>query len=330
MIKYKVHIQNKGWTDWYEEGRRAGTSGEGLRLEAIIIQGVDSYRVHVQDQGWTDWIKAGEVAGTVGEGKRIEAIEIKGKDLNYQVHVQNIGWMDFARSGEMAGSEGGGLRIEAIRMLRSEEPIEVDDPRTFFKVAPKPKPIPVSKPLPNQPSQVLKGKIFVVDAGHGGSDPGAVGNMTEKEQNLQVALNLGQLLKNHGATVILTRCDDRWMSLSERVAIANDNHVDAFISIHHNGSGDPSAHGSETICHPLSSGGYKLAKLILDGLTSRLGTRARRVIQRDDYTVTYTNMVAVISEASFTSNPNEVHQFRNGGMQLEAQGILDGVLAYYS
>ena len=87
MIKYKVHVQDKGWSDWYEEGRRAGTSGEGLRLEAIIIEGVDSYQVHVQDKGWSDWVKAGEVAGTVGEGKRIEAIEINGKDVNYRFHA---------------------------------------------------------------------------------------------------------------------------------------------------------------------------------------------------------------------------------------------------
>lgn len=329
-MRYKVHIQNKGWTDWVEEGRRAGTTGEGLQIEAIIIEGggVKRYRGHVENIGWSEWVDAGDIVGTEGKGLRLEAIIIEGSgDLNYCTHVQNIGWLNWVRSGEKSGTEGYGYRIEAIKVLRNRSALGVDSKDGYIKALPKPDPAP--KPTPNQPSQALKGKIIVVDAGHGGSDAGAVGNITEKEQNLQVALNLGQRLKEEGATVILTRADDRWMSLQQRVAIANNNRADMLVSIHHNGSNDPSSHGSEIICHPSSSGGYRLAQLVLNGITNRLGTRARRIIRRDDYMVTYTNMVAIITEASFTSNPNEVHQFRNGGAELEVQGILDGIFAYY-
>ena len=46
-MRYKVHIQDKGWSVFFEEGRFAGTVGESKRIEAIVIEGVDEYRVHV-------------------------------------------------------------------------------------------------------------------------------------------------------------------------------------------------------------------------------------------------------------------------------------------
>lgn len=327
MIKCKVHIQNKGWSDWYEEGRRAGTSGEGLRLEAIIIEGVDSYRVHVQDKGWSDLVKAGEVAGTVGEGKRIEAIEIKGKDVNYRVHAENIGWMDWATSGEMAGTTGGGLRIEAIQLIESAEPLAVDDTRAGINITPKPIPVP---PIdPPKPVQSLVGKVICLNPGHGGSDPGAVGNIRESDANLRVVLTLGKLLTERGARVVYTRTSDIWMALSTRASIANNANADLFISVHHNGASTSTAHGTETICYPGSTLGIKLATLTLNGICNRLGTYRRGVIQRDDSDVTFTNMPAVITEGFFVTNPTEVAKFNAGGAELEAQGILDGILAYF-
>jgi len=168
MLRYKVHVQNKSWTDWLQEGRFAGTTREGLRLEAIIIEGVDQYRVHIQNKGWTEWVKSGEVAGTEGEGLRIEAIEIKGDQVNYQVHVQNVGWMDWARDGETAGTEGGGLRIEAIRLLRSVEPIAVDDNRSHFEIAPAPIPVPVAA-APVQQHGKKSAHVYIVFSNISGS-----------------------------------------------------------------------------------------------------------------------------------------------------------------
>lgn len=324
-MRYKVHIQNKGWSDWVEEGRRAGTSGESLRLEAIIIEGVDSYRVHIQDKGWSEWVKAGGVAGTVGEGKRIEAIEIKGKDINYRVHAENIGWMDWARSGEMAGTTGGGLRIEAIQLIESADPLSADDTRAGVSIEPKPvTPIEPAKPVGN-----LSGRTICINPGHGGSDPGACGDLRESDMNLTVALRLGQLLAERGAQVIYTRTTDVRVPLSDRPVIANNAGADLFISIHHNGSNDPNVSGTCAICYPGSDQGIRLATLCLNGLYNRLGLQQRGLIQRDDSDVTYSDMPAVITEASFASCPADCALFNNGGAELEAQGILDGILAYY-
>ena len=144
----------------------------------------------------------------------------------------------------------------------------------------------------------MSGLKICLDAGHGGSDPGATSTIRESDMNLDVILKLGKKLKQSKATVVYTRTSDTYVSLAARAAIANNNNADLFVSVHHNSASDPSANGSETICYPGSQESLTLATLILDNLVSSLKTRRRSVIQRDDYTVTYTNMPAVISEAS--------------------------------
>lgn len=121
-LTYKAHIQDKGWTDWENAGEIAGTEGEGLRVEAIILQGNNgldlSYRVHMQDKGWSAWVNNGEVAGTTGESRRIEAIEIKSnKMLEVQEHIQDIGWMPSSKGTNIKiGTEGKSLRLEAFKI----------------------------------------------------------------------------------------------------------------------------------------------------------------------------------------------------------------------
>lgn len=325
--RYKVHVQNKGWTGWLQEGRYAGTEGESLRLEAIVIEGVDKYRVHIENIGWDKWVSSGEIAGTEGRGLRIEAIEVKGKGINYRVHVENFGWMNWVMDGETAGTTNGGLRIEAFQLIENPDGLRIDNKEGYVRIPDIDPPKPVVPPKP--PTNRLHGKKVCIDAGHGGSDPGAVGNLRESDQNLVVALRLGELLAAEGATVYQTRTADNHMYLSARTDLANRVGADILISVHHNGANSPDAHGSETICHPTSSGGLRLATLVLNGITNRLGTYRRRIIQRDDFMVTYSNMPAIISEASFSTNPRETNQFSNGGAELEAQGIKDGVLAYF-
>ena len=94
----------------------------------------------------------------------------------------------------------------------------------------------------------LKINRIVVDAGHGGHDSGTLGpdGIEEKDVVLDVALRLGQLLKQKlGADVIYTRDDDTFIPLETRTAIANKAQADLFISVHGNSSPDPSARGVE-------------------------------------------------------------------------------------
>lgn len=82
----------------------------------------------------------------------------------------------------------------------------------------------------------LRIKKIVIDAGHGGTDPGAVGkgNLREKDINLDIAKRLSVLLRKEGVETVLTRSSDIFISLERRVAIANSSAADLFISIHSN------------------------------------------------------------------------------------------------
>src|SRR5262252_11148163 len=89
---------------------------------------------------------------------------------------------------------------------------------------------------------------IVIDPGHGGHDPGAMGNgVSEAELVLDVALRLEQLLRKlPGTEVVLTRRTDEFVSLPERTAMANREGADLFLSIHANASEDTTARGVET------------------------------------------------------------------------------------
>lgn len=128
---YRTHVQNIGWQDWVSNSATSGTSGKGLRLEAIEIVIDDTaydvgieYQTHVQNIGWQNKVSNGKLSGTSGKGLRLEAIRInlngldKDKfDVYYRVHAQNFGWMDWAKDGQDAGTAGFGYRLEAIQIV---------------------------------------------------------------------------------------------------------------------------------------------------------------------------------------------------------------------
>lgn len=97
-----------------------------------------------------------------------------------------------------------------------------------------------------------KVKTVVIDAGHGGKDPGAIGftNSYEKDITLAVSLKLGAMIKENypNIKVVYTRDKDVFVELQERAAIANKVNADLFISIHCNANNDRTAYGTETYC----------------------------------------------------------------------------------
>ena len=102
---------------------------------------------------------------------------------------------------------------------------------------------------PSEKTPTKKIKVVVIDPGHGGKDPGAVGatGYYEKKANLKIALYLKEYLeKELGLTVIMTRSGDTYLDLKKRTAVANDKGADLFISIHNNASTSRSPYGIST------------------------------------------------------------------------------------
>ena len=128
QLKYCTHVQSIGWQGWRTGPNMSGTSGQGLRLEAIQIKAFNlpegvtlKYQTHIQNEGWQDWKNNGEMSGTSGKGLRLEGIKIKLEGTSdysvmYRTHVQSIGWQDWCYDGETSGTFGEELRLEAIEI----------------------------------------------------------------------------------------------------------------------------------------------------------------------------------------------------------------------
>src|SRR5947209_7297249 len=108
---------------------------------------------------------------------------------------------------------------------------------------------------------------IVIDPGHGGSS--VVGNSSpnnatgpagtkEKNVTLNIAVRIGDALNGSGHTVLLTRNSDVNLDLKDRAAVAADNNADAFLSVHFNGSTDPTVQGSEAWVHSVSTDDSRL------------------------------------------------------------------------
>jgi len=106
----------------------------------------------------------------------------------------------------------------------------------------------VALPLFSFPKD-FKIRTVVIDAGHGGKDPGTVGKkLKEKDVVLKIALKVGEYIEKNvpDVKVIYTRKTDKFIELHERAAIANRNKADLFISVHANAVGNPNVYGTET------------------------------------------------------------------------------------
>jgi len=145
---------------------------------------------------------------------------------------------------------------------------------------------------------------WVLDAGHGGCDAGAVGknNRREADINLEAAYEAMRLLEKNGETVLLTRASDVYLSYKDRAKIANDWGADYFISFHMNSFVDPLVTGTEVFIYEKASKAEELASLIKAEIVANLRSKDRGIKEASYIELRETNMPAVIIEAEFLSN----------------------------
>ncbi|KGK91567.1 N-acetylmuramoyl-L-alanine amidase [Desulfosporosinus sp. HMP52] len=194
-----------------------------------------------------------------------------------------------------------------------------------------------------QPPYLLADLTIVIDPGHGGPDPGAVGSSgtLEKNNTLPVGLNLATLLRSAGARVILTRSTDitpaegaysERSDLQARTQIANDAKADLFISLHNDAFSNPAASGTTTYyssANPMSSQSKALAGSIQADLVKAIGLPSRGVKDAAFYVIKNTEMPAVLVELGFLSNPSEEILLGSAEFQRNAaQGIYQGILSF--
>jgi N-acetylmuramoyl-L-alanine amidase len=196
-------------------------------------------------------------------------------------------------------------------------------------------------------------KTICLDPGHGGKDKGEVdGRHYEKKYAMLLAREVEKLLKQEGLQVILTRQDDDYVQLPERVLLARRQGADLFISLHYNSAPERAVGGLEVYCeapagmnssgegggkglHPAEPGnahdrqnallGYQILKALTAGLPleDRGLKRSRFEVLRE------AGMPAVLVEGGFMSNPADAKNIYDTAFRKRmARAIVDGILAY--
>lgn len=167
----------------------------------------------------------------------------------------------------------------------------------------------------------------VIDAGHGGSDWGATYNgKKEKDDNLNLALAVGEILKKNGVNVYYTRTSDVYNTPYEKAVMANNSGADFFVSIHRNSvPEDNTSSGVETLVYNDAGVKTEMARNINANLAA-LGLGNRGVIERPNLVVLKrTKMPAVLVEAGFINNDKDNALFDEKFNEI-AQGIADGIM----
>ena len=183
-------------------------------------------------------------------------------------------------------------------------------------------------------------KVIVMDAGHGGHDPGAQHQgYNESDLNLKIVLNCRELFKDTDIKVYYTRIDDTFLSLYDRAAFAELVGADMFIAVHHNSSWYDTVSGTSvywgdkdtsTSLNGLTS--EKLAWRMLENLTAALDTKVfgEGAINKNFVVVRDSKAPAVLLEIGFMSNSDELSRLvKDKFSKKVARTIVDTVLDIY-
>ncbi|MBM7624867.1 N-acetylmuramoyl-L-alanine amidase family protein [Sporohalobacter salinus] len=178
-----------------------------------------------------------------------------------------------------------------------------------------------------------KDKRIVIDPGHGGEKPGAIGQsgVEEKKVNYQIASRIYQQLKSEGFQVILTRGKDQNLSLMQRVKLADNWPADLFISIHADYNYKSWINGTTTYAHwNASEDNWALAWYVQDEIVKRTKTNSNGLKAANFLVLRESKIPSILVETAFLSNPREEYLLTTSAFQQKvADGVVAGVKRYF-
>ena len=209
------------------------------------------------------------------------------------------------------GADGRTLQVKIKQVKKKTEPVVVTPT------------IPVVKPQKSGEKHSI-----VIDAGHGGSDTGAIGGgVYEKNITLDLAKRIEDILIKKGYDVKMTRVDDSYVSLQERVDISEEYNPDIFVSVHVNSSVKPEINGIET--HYYHQESVALAQTVHASFASAVPATNRGLFKSKFYVINHTTSPAILVEIGFISNIAERAEITGEKRkQATAQAIADGIQKY--
>ena len=191
------------------------------------------------------------------------------------------------------------------------------------------------------PSATLSGAraryVVVLDAGHGGKDPGAKGTAGTLEKDL--VLQVAKIVRLRSFAypqlqIVLTRTEDVFIELTNRTDIANRLHADLYVSIHANAHNDPKVQGVETLLSDRITGekrqnSLNLAQDIQAQMIQRLQPVRDRGVKSQQLYLRHAAMPSALVELGFLTNPAEEAALLQLGYQVRAaDAVLQGILNY--
>ena len=193
-------------------------------------------------------------------------------------------------------------------------------------------------------SSTENSKIILVDAGHGGADPGMIGvnGLEEKGINLQIAVKLKDSLEKQGFSVIMTREEDKGLyeensrnqkaqDMQRRIAMIKECRPVLCVSIHQNSYQDSAVYGPQVFYYEDSAQGKELAELIQSELNTGLEVERPRVAKGNKtyYLLKRSESVLNIVECGFLTNPQEAELLQTDEYQNKvAQAVARGIEGY--
>jgi N-acetylmuramoyl-L-alanine amidase len=225
-----------------------------------------------------------------------------------------------------------GQNILAFQLQRNRPPL--NPPGRPTRPIPVPNPPLDTSPRPTGPislPRVPNGRLVVViDPGHGGPDPGAVGRggIREKDIVLDIGIQVANLLSQQGIQAVLTRSEDIDLDLEPRVALAERLNAALFVSIHSNAidMSRPDINGLETYYY---DSGLALAQTIHASVLEALAIPDRRVRSARFYVLRKTSMPSVLVETGFVTGAEDAARLADPRYRTQmAAAIARGILQY--
>lgn len=190
-----------------------------------------------------------------------------------------------------------------------------------------------------KPPLTIKKQFIMIDAGHGGHDQGAQSiskpRYQEKSLNLVTAQFIQSYLQQLGYKVLMTRQDDRFISLEQRAQMANQEKVDLFVSIHYNSAPSSEAEGVEVFFYQSKQNkgrtatSKKLAQFVLKNILTETQAKSRKVKNGNFAVIRETEMPAILVEGGFMTNETELQRLKDPVyLKKIAWGIVKGIEEY--
>lgn len=316
-----IFRETNGWGQTYYGGEEAWvalhylyTDGKSEQANSSNVSAtnvtVSANSVRIRSGPGTDH----QMIGSTSQGKSFQLLDTKGDWHQISLSNGNTGWIAgwlTTLSSDSATSSDKQSNSVAVKAAATDTP------------APKAK---------EKKSQSLAGYNIVLDPGHGGGDPGAIAldGSYEKNLTLSTAQVIAKRLEDEGATVIMTRQNDRFLLLEDRVAISNAYYTHAFISLHFDAYPLSNVNGFSTHYYSSFGNDRNLAQSIQSGIADQVNLNNRGIMQSNLHVLRENEDLAVLVELGFITNPTDFATIQTADYQQGvAEGITSGLINYF-